>query len=273
MNTDIRLQLSFRTHPKTKKLRFALGNDGVMGFIYLLMFAAESRPDGNLSGMDEIDIALAADYEGDAKEFVRILLGVKYLKKIKNGYQIHGWKEHNAYAAGAKKRSELSKKAAAKRWQKQKNHDYTKQSLSKKNHADGIKQQCPISSSISSSSSITKEKTKEKTPVIPTAKQNFYDFCSQHNAADEAKDFEAVLKKKKAAFSERAWNRRINKLHTFLENGDSIKNVLAQSADSGWSDLYPDKSNGKTRPGTSRQTLRETAVERSERLEREALGI
>ena len=34
-----------------------------------------------------------------------------------------------------------------------------------------------------------------------------------------------------------------------------------------------EKFNGKTRPGTSRQTLRETAVERSERLEREALGI
>lgn len=145
MNTDIRLQLSFRNHPKTKKLRFALGNDGVISFIWLLMFVAESKPDGLLDGMDETDIALAADYPGDPAEFVRILTGVHYLKQTKSGYKIHGWAEHNAYAAGAKDRSNHGKKAAAARWKKGKGHDYTKQTLSDKNNAPSTKVQCPSS--------------------------------------------------------------------------------------------------------------------------------
>lgn len=115
-NTDIRLQLSIRNHPKTKKLRLRLGPDGVLGLIWLMMFAAEARPDGDLVDMDAEDLALAADYPGDPDEFVEILVAVGYLDPIENGWRIHDWAENNPYAAGSRARSEKARKAALARW-------------------------------------------------------------------------------------------------------------------------------------------------------------
>lgn len=116
MNTDIRLRLSIRSHPKTKKLRYKLGADGLVGWIWLLMFAAEARPDGDLVGLDEEDLALAADYPGDAHEFVDTLVQVGHLDEVEDGWQIHDWAENNPWAAGAKERSEKATKAARVRW-------------------------------------------------------------------------------------------------------------------------------------------------------------
>lgn len=112
MNTDIRLLLSFRNHPKTKKLRLKLGDAGPLGFIYLLMFVAESKPDGILDGMDEDDIALAADYRGDPDEFVETLVAVRLLDRVEGGFGIHDWQDNNPWAAGAEARSEKARKAA-----------------------------------------------------------------------------------------------------------------------------------------------------------------
>jgi hypothetical protein len=116
LNTDIRLQLSIRYHPKTKKLRARLGPPGVLGFVWLLMFAAENRPDGNLAGYDEEDLALASDYAGDPVEFVQVLEAVGFLDRIPGGWKLHDWKRNNPWAAGAEARSEKARKAAAARW-------------------------------------------------------------------------------------------------------------------------------------------------------------
>lgn len=118
MNTDIRLSLSIRTHPKTKKLKFMLGSDGVLSFIWLLMFVAESRPDGDLAGLDTVDIALAADWQGEPSEFVSALARIGFLEQSENGFQIHDWKQHNPWAANAKSRSDHARKAASARWGK-----------------------------------------------------------------------------------------------------------------------------------------------------------
>lgn len=115
-NTDIRLLLSFRNHPKTKKLRRTHGEAGVLGVIYLYMFAAECKPDGQLSGMDEFDIALACDFEGEHEAFVSDLVKFGFLDLDDGVYSIHDWSENNPYAAGAKERSEKAKKAAKARW-------------------------------------------------------------------------------------------------------------------------------------------------------------
>jgi hypothetical protein len=117
MNTDIRLQLSFRNHPKTKKLRFKLGADGLVAWIWILMFAAESRSDGDLVGLDAEDLALAADYPGDADELVDVLVQTRLLDELEDGWRIHDWAENNPWAAGARERSERAKKAARARWE------------------------------------------------------------------------------------------------------------------------------------------------------------
>jgi hypothetical protein len=143
---DIRLMLSFRGHHKTKKLRLKLGEAGPLGFIYLLMFAAESKTDGVLGEMDADDIALAADYRGDALEFVDTLRLLKMLDFDGQTYSIHDWEEHNPYAAGADERREHGRKAARARWKKEKGlaigASTKNQQLSKKNDAPSMNGHC-----------------------------------------------------------------------------------------------------------------------------------
>lgn len=149
MNSDIRLKLSFQTHPKTKKLKLKLGNDGVISFIYLLMFAAGSKSNGILDGMDNDDIALASDYQGDADQFVETLLAIRYLVEEDGVLKIHDWQDHNSYAAKSEERTEQARKAAEKRWNMKRglNKDQDdpgtkKQQLNKKKDADSMNQQC-----------------------------------------------------------------------------------------------------------------------------------
>jgi hypothetical protein len=128
--------LSFRNHPKTKKLKYKLGSDGVLSLIWLMMFAAESKSDGVLDGMDEVDIALAADWSGDPKEFVQTLFAARFLDKENGSYVIHDWSENNPWAANSESRKEHARKAAEARWSKR--YGTKNQQLSTKNDAPSI---------------------------------------------------------------------------------------------------------------------------------------
>jgi hypothetical protein len=141
MNSDIRLQLSFRNHPKTKKLSFKLGPQAVLSFIWLMMFAAESRADGDLTGYDAEDLALAGSWPDDPDLFVDTLVAVGYLDPIAGGYQIHNWAERNPWAAGAPERSAKASKAARKRWDKA-DEGTGKQGVKAKKHAPSKVKQC-----------------------------------------------------------------------------------------------------------------------------------
>jgi len=137
VNTDIRLRLSFRNHPKTKKLRFKLGPEAVLSFIWVLMFTAEARPDGELDGLDAEDLALAGDWSGDPQELVDTLVQVGYIDEIDDGYRIHDWANNQPWAAGADERSEKARQAALSRWDK-KGSKSKKQGVKTKNHAPSI---------------------------------------------------------------------------------------------------------------------------------------
>lgn len=124
MNTDIRLKTSFRDHRKRKKLQRKLGAEGVLAFIDLMLMAAQSRPDGVLIGMDQEDIALDANWEGEAKVLVDTLVSTGLLDILPDDiYAIHDWQDHNAYVANAPKRSEAARKAAQAKWDKKRNAD------------------------------------------------------------------------------------------------------------------------------------------------------
>lgn len=114
--TDIRLELSFRSHPKTKKLVRRLGSDGALSLVWLWMFAAESRPDGDLAGMDAEEISLAACWDGEPRQFVSALVECRFLEGQDGDYSIHDWQEHQPWAAHAGERSERARKAAQARW-------------------------------------------------------------------------------------------------------------------------------------------------------------
>lgn len=120
-NTDFRVKPGFFRHPKTVKLKRRLGAEGTYSLLTLWAHAAENKPDGSFTGMDAEDIAIAADYDGDAQVFVKALCDIGFLEACEEGiYHLHDWSEHNPWAASAPMRSEAARNAANARWAKQK---------------------------------------------------------------------------------------------------------------------------------------------------------
>lgn len=117
MNSDIRISVCFPSHTKTKKLKRILGSAGVLSLITLWTYAAQNRPDGALTGMDNDDIAIAADWDGDEKEFLAVLEKIGWIEKQGGVYVLHDWAENNPWAAGAPERSKKAREAASKKWQ------------------------------------------------------------------------------------------------------------------------------------------------------------
>lgn len=109
MATDARISTSLPCHPKTKKLARRLGPAGPLGCIYLFLWVACNRSDGDLAGMTDEDIELAVDWSGDEGAFVRAMVDVGFIEGGEGERSIHDWAEHNPWAAGASARSEKSR--------------------------------------------------------------------------------------------------------------------------------------------------------------------
>ncbi|MEG6502534.1 MULTISPECIES: hypothetical protein [unclassified Desulfovibrio] len=108
MNTDIRLSVGFWQHPKTRKTAKRLGLEGVRSLQILWAWAAQNRPDGNLTGMDWEDIEMAADWQGDERAFFEFCLGV-WIDQAAESYALHDWKDHNSWASEADERSDKAR--------------------------------------------------------------------------------------------------------------------------------------------------------------------
>ena len=116
MNKDIRVAITFKDHRKRKKLQRRLGAEGVLALLDLWLNIANTNPDGNLKGCDEEDIALDANWTGDPQELVGALVELGFLDRTSEGFQVHNWMEHNAFASQAEARSAAAAKAAEARW-------------------------------------------------------------------------------------------------------------------------------------------------------------
>lgn len=112
MNHDVRIAVGLPAHPKTKKLRRRLGAEGVLALVWLLLWAGQNRPDGDLAGMSDEDIELAVDWSGDEGTLVQALQEARFLDGEPGARRIHDWTDHNPWAAGAEARSEKSRWAA-----------------------------------------------------------------------------------------------------------------------------------------------------------------
>lgn len=109
---DARISTGLPGHPKTKKLVRRLGAEGPLGCIYLFLWTAANRSNGDLTGMTDEDIELAIDWAGDEGAFVAAMAEVGFLEGEPDARRIHDWAEHNPWAAGAEARSEKSRWAA-----------------------------------------------------------------------------------------------------------------------------------------------------------------
>lgn len=119
MNTDIRISVSFKNHRKRKRLKLLLGEGATDYLLDLWIATAMNHPSGFLDGMDEIDIALEAGWDGDALEFCNALMECRFLEKDDSGvYFLHDWDDHQPHVVDSEERSERSRNAVNTRWEK-----------------------------------------------------------------------------------------------------------------------------------------------------------
>lgn len=121
MNTDYRIDLSWRDSIKRKKLARRLGPEGVLALMDLWGATAEHRAEGVLAGWDQEDIEIQAGWAGQAGELVATLAELCLLDfdEKTNTYSIHDWVIWNPYAAAGEKRREIARKGAEARWAKE----------------------------------------------------------------------------------------------------------------------------------------------------------
>lgn len=121
--TDIRILTAIRKHPKRSRLASELqvSDAAVLGHLVDLWIAvAESKPNGVLDGWDEVDIACAAGWSGEAKLFTDCLIEKRWIDRSKKTgvLRIHDWRQHQPHVCAASQRSKNARIAAFARWEK-----------------------------------------------------------------------------------------------------------------------------------------------------------
>ena len=112
MNPDARISTALADHHKTKKLHKRLGGAGCWALVCLFLYTARNKPSGDLSGMTDEDIELAANWVGDDGALVEALTQVRFLDGGPGERFVHDWAEHNPWAASADARSAAASAAA-----------------------------------------------------------------------------------------------------------------------------------------------------------------
>lgn len=116
MADDARISTGFPDHPKTLKVIKRLGLAGGWSLLRLLLWTASERHTGDLAGLSDEDIELAARWEGDGGALVEALIVVGYLEGDEGARRVHDWREHNPWAATRGVRVAKARAAAAARW-------------------------------------------------------------------------------------------------------------------------------------------------------------
>ena len=110
----LNLDLDFFEHPKTKRLIGLLGKGSEVIPIRVWAYAGKYHAgDGKLTGYSAQEIESIAGWWGVLGKMMEALVCVGFLHKIKGGWQIHDWKEHEGHIVMFKERA---KTAAYARW-------------------------------------------------------------------------------------------------------------------------------------------------------------
>lgn len=101
-------------HPKTKRLARLLGVSlpAAVGHLHFLWWwAMDYAQDGDITKYDELDIADACGWEGDAEQMINALVESGFVDRTEEGLFIHDWYE---YAGRLIEKREASKERARK---------------------------------------------------------------------------------------------------------------------------------------------------------------
>lgn len=85
---------SLFNHVKLKRLasRLSVSRPTALGHLaYLWNYAGDCRMDGSLTGLQDEDIELAAEWEGKAGAFVEACIGSGFIDRDNDGTRIHDW--------------------------------------------------------------------------------------------------------------------------------------------------------------------------------------
>ena len=118
MNKDIRLKVTFPNHKKTIKLIHLAGHEAFYSLVQLWCYVAQNHPKGILKDYDKDDLEIVSKWTGLRGLFAKSVTKkeIGFVNKIKNGFEINDWEEHNPYVFHADERSEKARKAAKARW-------------------------------------------------------------------------------------------------------------------------------------------------------------
>lgn len=247
MNTDIRIATSFKGHRKRVRFETRIGQKGASIYIVdLWLTVAIDRPDGVLTGWDEIDIAIAAGWppDQDPVNFVKILVETGWLDFNEGIYSVHDWAEHQVWACGARARAEHARKAAQAKWRRVNPCPSSAQAMPEHETSSP-----PILSSPSLSYPVH-EKTPKGVGVLS------YDYPDWLNK-DLWADFKRMRSRiKKPITSARTITGLLNQLKNLINQGHDQEKIIQASIDHCWQDFYPPKQPAHS-PSPGRPTGRE----------------
>lgn len=112
MAEDIRLKTGFPRHVKTKYLVAKGGRSAGWSLMTLWCYAGENKTDGDLSGMPDVMIETAADWDGDPGRLIALLTECGFLVGEAGARAFHDWEDHQPWCFGAEDRSEKGQLAA-----------------------------------------------------------------------------------------------------------------------------------------------------------------
>lgn len=123
---DIRVDTTWRTHGKRKRLQRALGPAGPLAVMDLWLAIAEQYPDGKMPDCDAQDIADMAQWRGrNAELFVSVLCDdrTRFLDPLPSGgWQAHNWELRQSWVVSSPKRHLRAVRAASARWDDKPEH-------------------------------------------------------------------------------------------------------------------------------------------------------
>lgn len=110
MAIDIRIPAGWLEHPKTRKLARRCGSDGVMCLLRLWLWAAANRPSGDLSGLDDDDIEIAAGWSGEVGMFAAALRALRWVDGAgPEGWALHEWGVYQPWVVASPARSDRAR--------------------------------------------------------------------------------------------------------------------------------------------------------------------
>jgi hypothetical protein len=106
MAYDFRVQSNITRHPKFLELRDRCGDSSLWCVMDLWGYAAEYRPDGNLSGLSDRSLERVASWAGEPGLFIQTLIDAGLVDGEPMSRTLHDWQHRQAYLAARAARQE-----------------------------------------------------------------------------------------------------------------------------------------------------------------------